>query len=231
MNRLADIPQEDLHALVDGELSVDEKSRLLALSRDDDELTSELCKLRQLKEMVRNAYEAPPQPEPDESGGDTPRRGWLAHALAALLLVTLSGLGGWYAHGLTYGDRLASAGQPRVLVQLDTNDAKRAMAALTKARDYIGAYGKSTSTPVKVEIVAYGKGLDLIRKNGSRQAQAVLSMAQQLGNVSLVACRQAIREAKAKGVDVKLLPGIGTVPRALDEIVNRLNEGWHDIRA
>ena len=58
-----DVSDERLNAFVDGELEASEKSEVFEALGEDSTLSQRACELRQLSELVRHAYDHPPQSE------------------------------------------------------------------------------------------------------------------------------------------------------------------------
>lgn len=80
----------------------------------------------------------------------------------------------------------------------------------------------------KLEVVMYGKGLNLAVKGKSAVADDVVRLAQNK-NISFRVCAAAM---KNQGIDQsQLLPGVGTVPDGIYEIISKQREGWGYIKA
>jgi intracellular sulfur oxidation DsrE/DsrF family protein len=80
----------------------------------------------------------------------------------------------------------------------------------------------------KIEVVFYGKSLDMITTGKSVVAAEVIKLALNK-NVSFTVCEAAM---KRNEVDKsQLLTGVGTVPDGLYEIVLRQYDGWAYIKA
>ncbi len=89
--------------------------------------------------------------------------------------------------------------------------------------------GIITSHPeAKVEVVFYGKSLDMITIGKSVVANEVMKLAENK-NVAFRVCETAM---KRNGVDKnQLLAGVGTVPDGIYEIILRQHDGWGYIKA
>ena len=80
----------------------------------------------------------------------------------------------------------------------------------------------------KIEIVFYSKSLDMITKDHSVVADDVIKYAS-MGNVAFRVCEIAM---KNNNVDKsELLPGVGTVPDGIYEIISKQHDGWGYIKA
>lgn len=87
----------------------------------------------------------------------------------------------------------------------------------------------SQSTPdAQMEVVLYGKSLDMVVKDRSIVANAV----QQLSNQKNVAFKVCAIAMKNNQIDKsQLLPGVQIVPDGIYEIISRQHEGWGYIKA
>ena len=79
----------------------------------------------------------------------------------------------------------------------------------------------------KLEVVMYGQGLDLVVKSKS-PSEAMITNLEYNKNVTFKVCEIAM---KAHNVDkTQLIPGVGTVPDGIYEIVSKQREGWGYIK-
>ena len=79
----------------------------------------------------------------------------------------------------------------------------------------------------QVEVVMFGQGLNLAIKDRSVVADEVTRLAQNK-NVAFKVCAVAM---KNQNVDKsQLLPGVGTVPDGIYEIISKQGEGWGYIK-
>lgn len=79
----------------------------------------------------------------------------------------------------------------------------------------------------KLEVVLYGKSLGMVTTGKSTVADNLQKVLQNK-NVSITVCEQAMkRHNLAKS---QLLPGVGTVPDGIYEIITRQKEGWGYIK-
>lgn len=224
------ISDELINSYVDGELSHDERSALLEQANSDNELAASMCKTRQLKELVANAYENPPKPKERRS---TPRRGInrrMLNGIAAASLLAVGITAGWFAQlnlGPAPSLTVAEVASPNLILHLSSDDPVRVSNAVTQVENYIRA---NANQNVQMEIVARGDGLKLLSRDTTELSRSIISLADRFGNVKLVACNRAIERAREKGRVVNLYPGVKTVPAAIDAIVKRVQDGWHYIQ-
>jgi intracellular sulfur oxidation DsrE/DsrF family protein len=228
-----EIPDEILHAFVDGELAADESERLIARVRDDASLAARVCELRNLRSMVRTAYAEPPLPA---RRVDRSSRTWRAGLAAAVAVLAIGVAAGWMLRGLDGApDALhlarivAPAGQGKVLLHLDSAEPERMQTALDAAErllDEAERQGRAT----QVEIVANSQGIGLLRAGVSPHAARIAQLHARHVNLQFVACGQTIARLAGEGDRVVLLPAVRTAPTAVGEIVDRLQQGWTYVR-
>lgn len=229
---------EYLNAFVDGELTADERERVMALLQSDPEFKMRACELRTLKEMVKGAYaEAPAAPVRSNAGGLL--GSGLKQAMAAGLLLALGLGGGWMVRdrigteagydrlpGLPGGYQavaLAEQVDPgKIILHLDSGDPGRLATVLDLAEKLLKRHGPSA----RVEIVANSYGLDLLRADVTPLAPRIADMARHHANLSFVACGQTVARLKRDGVRVELLPDAHTASSAINEIMTRMGQGW-----
>jgi len=142
----------------------------------------------------------------------------MKQALAVISLV--AGLAGFTAAPavLAAGESAMQA----VVIQVSDNDPKKWNLALNNAENVQQALGKDK---VKVEIVAYGPGLHML-KSGSKVAGRINGALD--SSVQVVACATTMRKMKVAQAD--LIGGVDVVPGGVLEIMKRQSEGWTYLR-
>ena len=226
---------EYLGAFLDGELSAEERTRVLALLDSDPDFKVRACEMRTLKEMVRGAYgEVPAAPALAR------RPAWLGapQALAAGVMLAL-GLGlGWLARDSSQAaptyDRLAGLPEGyqavalseqvdsgRIILHLDSGEPGRLAKVLDLAERLL-----DRQPSARIEIIANSYGLDLLRADVTPLRERVEAMARRHANLSFVACGQTVARLKREGVEVELLPVARTATSAINAIMTRMGQGW-----
>lgn len=238
------ISDEHLNAFVDGQLDVDEKSRILGTINGDDDLGRRACELRRLRELVQHAYETPPPP-PHRSPIDARLPVW-RQAIAASLLLLLGGAMGWIGHAqqklplnmnAMYLDEekafqtasIAQApvqGERKILLHISSSEPDKLEHALDTAEQLLSTY-QQMRRPIELELVANAGGLDLLRADVSPFADRIRNLQRKYDNLTFLACQTAIdRLRRERHITPDLLPEALVTPNALDEILNRLQQGW-----
>ena len=89
--------------------------------------------------------------------------------------------------------------------------------------------GISKSDPdAKMEVVLYGKSLDMVVKDRSSVAKDVMKLAENK-NIAFRVCAVAMKHQNIN--ESQLLPGVKTVPDGIYEIIAKQKEGWGYIKA
>ena len=89
--------------------------------------------------------------------------------------------------------------------------------------------GISKSDPAaQMEVVFYGKSLDMVVKERSSVAEDVTKLAENK-NIAFRVCAVAMKNQNVS--ESQLLPGVKTVPDGIYEIIAKQKEGWGYIKA
>lgn len=111
----------------------------------------------------------------------------------------------------------------KVVFDLTSKDTLDHQAVLRWVREVTEA-----SKDAQVEVVMYGKGVNLVAKDRTQYEDAVIKLLANR-NVSFKACAIAL---KAQRIDKsQLLPGVEVVPDGIYEIISKQREGWGYIKA
>lgn len=233
---------EHISAFVDGELSSQEVADMLKAMGEDKELAESVCEVRNLKLMVRHAYED----HLDESPQAPFWHGHLAKASAAVLLLALGSLGGWHLHDSTVAPYWATVSNlpndmqpvslavtPRpdwVILHVDNDQPDEVRSALDKASDLLRS-ARANRRDAHIEILANSYGLNMLRSDRTKDAARIARLAKEYPNtVRFVACGQSIKRFEHEGQVVELLPHVHVAPSAIGDIVTHLKEGWTYIK-
>lgn len=219
-----------IHAYLDGELSHQARDAFLLDMGKDPALRAECIELRNLKDLVRHAYDGVEAPRREVIDSNHPRKRLAAFGVAAALLISLGFSGGWLANRLNTSppQQVAAAEQaPRILLHIATAEPAKMQATLDRAESLLEQYREQG---VQIEVVANSEGLDLLRADGSPYGQRVMAMMAEHEELQFIACGTAIRRLERAGVDVVLLPRTDTAPSAVEHIIERIREGWTYIK-
>ncbi len=240
MNRNDKFSDEQIQAFVDDEIDTHDRAEIMEAIRADEELSCRVCELLQLKDSVRLAYREPPQPEYTSTCWQTSRKAGLSiKAAAAVALFALGSMTGWLLHTqpVSTSPEAAKIAQmapaekeyKRVILHISTADPVLLGQALDDAELLLSGY-KNRPEMVQLEVVANTAGLTLLRVDASPYVERIRRLAQEYDNISFLACSRTIEKLRLKGIDVHLVPEAMVIPGALEEIVDKLQEGWVYIR-
>ena len=248
------ISDDRLNAFVDDQLDASEKSEIFEAMDTDSSISQRACELRQLGELVRHAYDRPPQSE--RLRKQTARRvNPFGRAAAATLLVGLGATLGWIGHEqpdattpmqsgnmnamfLSDDDRAFHSGDlstvtnenqlKRVIVHLNTSNEAKFEKALATAEQLLSTYADE-SHGAEIELVANASAVKMLRSGHTPYAQRIRALQEQYFNLTFLACKDAmdhVREMERLEGDLDMLPDVEVTPSALEHILNRMNEGW-----
>jgi uncharacterized protein len=116
--------------------------------------------------------------------------------------------------------------QHHLILQVNTNDPAAMNLALNNATNVVQHYGE-LSEKVKVEVVAFGPGLHMLRDDTSPVKARIETMALSTPEVSFKACgntRDNMHKAESK--DIPLIPQAKLVKSGVVHIMEREEEGW-----
>jgi intracellular sulfur oxidation DsrE/DsrF family protein len=234
------ISDEQLNAFVDNQLDAEERNRVFLALKQDDSLSRRVCELQKLKTLVGHAYEQPPINENIEKRAHN-RKPYLQGVAAGLLLLA-GGVVGWLGHMQTTPTGaptsfhslaklealqvapLQNANQ-NIILHLTSNDAYKVASALDKAKHMLVSY-REAGVPIKLEIVANGDGLSLLRSETSPFPERAAELAHNFDNVAILACANTLKLLELQGIDTSLIPYVQKTRSALEKVVNRLQDGW-----
>lgn len=236
------IADETLNAFIDQQLTPSEMGEVFEAAKQDAELARRSCEIRQLKSLVKHAYDGiePSQTEQWRGG-----RSSGLQAVAAVLLLGLGGMIGWSLRpvaGSILPAALAQKGEfmhashqqatdgNRFILHIDSDKPDR-MAAVLDYADQILDNAKKEGVQAELEIVANNYGLSLLREgyNGSFQKR-IDALAAKHANLKFIACGQAVARIERDGKKVTLIEEAQMVPSVIGEVVSKMKEGWTYIR-
>jgi intracellular sulfur oxidation DsrE/DsrF family protein len=123
----------------------------------------------------------------------------------------------------------ASSGEHRVVIQVTQNDPAVMNMALNNAqnlRKYYAEQGKS----VRIEFVAYGPGLQMLREDISPVKDRIESFAM-LADVTFSACGNTMSaQSRNENKDITLISNARVVPAGIARIVELQEQGWSYVR-
>lgn len=235
------ITDETLNAFIDQQLTPAEMGEVFEAIKLDADLAKRSCEIRQLKSLVKHAYDGV---EPTQPAQWSSARSWGMQAAAAVLLLGLGGMIGWtlrpagasilpaalaqkgeFMHA---SQQSATAGN-RFILHLDSDKPERMVAVLDYA-DQILDNAKKEGVQAELEIVANNYGLNMLRKDFTPYRERINALAAKHANLKFIACGQAVARIEREGKTVTLIEEAQMVPSVIGEVVSKMKEGWTYIR-
>lgn len=236
------ISEDTLQAWVDGQFSTEESAALLVELQGDRELMKRACDIRMLKEAVRLAYQDPPPPA---GLYQTVRQSGAWRSLVATVAVLVIGVVmGWNLRPSEPVQRFvvldptgsgqlpvsAESEAMRIVFHMTNPDMAVGGELLDEIETMLQAYRRQ-GEDLRVEVVAHGEGLGLLRERLSLHQDRIETMADRYPNLTFVACQNTIDRLRVeRGVEVVLLPDAYLTESGVNHVVRRQQEGWVYIR-
>jgi uncharacterized protein len=118
----------------------------------------------------------------------------------------------------------------RLILQVNTNDPAAMNLTLNNATN-VAQYYEKAGEPVKIEVVAFGPGLNMLRDDTSPVKARIETMALSTPEVSFKACgitRENMRKAEDK--DIPIIPQAEVVPSGVVRVMQLEEEGWSYVK-
>jgi len=225
------ISDELINAFVDNQLSLEDKEQLYDQISRDQELNRQVCEIRKIRDMLQLAYREIPEPPSATAGiAGNGTKGW--RNLAAGIVLAVGIVVGWQINNIDRQShtQLATAvkesGQAKVLFHLHSAEPKKVEEALIDVESLMKYY-REAGLKARVELVANGDGINLLRRDTTRYADKIRELQQEYPNLVFVACQNTINRLKQeKGVSANLLPGTVVIDSGVAQIMRRQQQGW-----
>lgn len=231
------LSDEQLNAFIDAELGESEQIEIFSAVARDPELEKKLCRLRQLKEMLKISYAQPPTPVfPMSWPFMRPARHHLALAGLALLTLVVGFVLGFNFKPpqapqtqaeILHASRLPQTAliREKILFHIDSIEDERIQQNFAMLENILNA-NKDSAHHLHLEVVANSEGLNVVRAN-SPYADKIQQLSLKYRNLSFLACSVAMENtARKEGKPVQLLPDVYQIDAAMAQIARRLQQGW-----
>ena len=125
----------------------------------------------------------------------------------------------------------AVAAEPvKIAFHVDENDPARLNLVLNNLQNVAKHYA-AEGREVRIEVVAYGPGLDMLVAGKSPVAERISAMAMELQGVAFAACADTMDAVERKtGTRPELLPEAVVVPSGVVRLVELQEDGWAHVR-
>jgi intracellular sulfur oxidation DsrE/DsrF family protein len=117
-----------------------------------------------------------------------------------------------------------------LILQVNTNDPAAMNLTLNNATN-VAQYYEKAGEPVKIEVVAFGPGLNMLRDDTSPVKARIETMALSTPEVSFKACgitRENMRKAEDK--DIPIIPQAEVVPSGVVRVMQLEEAGWSYVK-
>ena len=124
----------------------------------------------------------------------------------------------------------AEAKEHHLILQVNTNDAAAMNLTLNNATN-VAQYYEKAGEPVKIEVVAFGPGLNMLRDDTSPVKARIETMALSNPEVSFKACgitRENMRKAEDK--DIPIIAQAEVVPSGVVRVMQLEEDGWSYVK-
>lgn len=238
----SEFSEEFVNAFVDNQLDAAEKARAYKLLSDSEDFNRRVCELRKVRDLVQLAYRdlpAPAKVRPRRRAGFS--FGALTQPVITAALLVAGVTLGWSLRTTVLGHGLLAQASPpaalaqqrtevKVLFHLNSGRHQRMREVLDEAQNLLQLYRRQ-GRPAEVEIIANGKGIDLLRRHHSPYAARIHRMHETYANLTFAACQNTIdRMAREQGIRPHLLPDVTIVDSGVAQIIRLQQRGWTYIR-
>lgn len=240
MNHNEQFSDEMLNAFIDDQLDRNEREQILSALRHDNVLTQRVCDLQKVRSLVQLAYNEKDIVPEHQQASSQESSYWLRKSIAASILILVGVLSGWFTHQYTVTDKslveyaqtirnnpaLADNETWQVMLHVSHNQERRFNVLLDEAEDLLATY-KKNKQPLQLEILANGKGLDLVKNDKSPYVLRLKQLQKDYDNLIVSVCGQTLqRIQKETGKPVDLIPDAHVVRSAIYQVGKRQKQGW-----
>ena len=228
MNKLPDLGafDPDAQRYVDGEMTATERREFEERMSGDQHLAADVAHLSTLKRRLREAYPLVQRPR-IRRGVSRTRMAVAVALLAGVALgfcLSLFLPAGDASRPLT--DQTPAETMTRVLLHVSTDDPVSVREAFTSARYILDDFADS-GKPVRVHVVANGRGLHVFRRSVTRFGDDIRELERNYSNIQFVTCQNTInRFEKEERRQVDLLPEVMRVDSIVADIARKRVQGW-----
>lgn len=236
------ISVEEINAFIDDELIHEDRQRVREQVKKNPELTQLICDIDQIQDWIKEAYEVVPEPK-------SPKTGWRVHALlpgalAAMTLLTVGALAGWFAGKISSTDTahaatmLQASNQPQnveyataptavarnVILRLGSDSPQKFRETLNRVEHVMKTSARQPG--FQMEVLANSDGLNFLRADTSPYAKQIEALMKKYPNLHFMVCGTSLKNIEKSGQKAKLLPNVRVTSSAVEQVAQRIREGW-----
>ena len=240
MNSNEQFSIELLNAYIDGELSAEDELELLEAMQKDTALLKRINELKRMKLLVKNIY-LPSVKKPYFFA----KYRQLKFSVLASALLFVGIVSGWYSHyyassytvsnsSVSHVEASPDSGKVKepwnIVLHVNSSDPYVQKTILDETESLLESF-KQSKEKVKVEIVAYGKGVYLFDSKKTQYKQRLKSLKNSFDNLSYAVCGRTVsRLEKKQGRKIKLISKMTVARSGIYQIIKRQKQGWNYIR-
>ena len=155
---------------------------------------------------------------------------------AAVLLVGFGGVLGWMVaketqlspraipSALEAGVLPPATEAQHILVRWGSDETQKAQESLEMVKALLA---QSAHDPgFRLEVLANADGVRLLSAEDSPYAAEIAALAKKYPNVRFLACGNSLKTLNKTGTHLRLLPEVQITPSAVEQVANRVREGW-----
>ena len=237
MKQQTNFSDELLNAYIDGEISAEDEISILEAMQNDTTLVKRVNELKRVKLLVSSTYKTNGV---DNSTSKTKMN--ISLSLVASLLLAVGIIGGWSSHEYITNnesstDRISENNIQEnknktwnIVLHVNTNDKYIQKTILDETESLLESF-KESNEKVKVEIVAYGKGVFLFDSEKSKYKDRLSSLKDNFSNLSYAVCGRTVKRLeKVGGRKINLISKMTVARSGIYQIIKRQKQGWNYIR-
>lgn len=238
------ISVEEINAFIDDELIHEDRQRVREHVKKNPELTQLICDIDQVQDWIKEAYEIVPEPS-------HPKANWRIHALlpgalAAMALLSVGALAGWFAGKISSADTGGAHAATMLQASNQIQNVEFASAPTAQTRNVILRLGsdsprKFTETLNRIEhvmktsahqpgfqmeVLANSDGLNFLRADTSPYAKQIEALMKEYPNLHFMVCGTSLKNLEESGQKAALLPNVRVTSSAVEQVAQRIREGW-----
>ena len=124
----------------------------------------------------------------------------------------------------------AASQEHRVVIQVSENDPKMMNLALNNAENLTNYYA-AKGEKVRIELVAYGPGLNMMRTDTSPVKDRLAALSGRMKNVTFSGCGNTLEnQSRQEEKNLSLVPEARIVPAGIARVVELEEQGWTYVR-
>jgi intracellular sulfur oxidation DsrE/DsrF family protein len=236
MDNPKEISDDLLAAHVDGLLDEANSALVIQAIDNDPGVRERYLRIHRTKDMMKLAYGKARPPSDKRRKHSSFWHINLPRVAAFIAVVSVSFAAGQIT-GHNYGlpgdlPLLAEASAAReepdkILLHISESDPEMFRKALDYTKKFLQEH---ESRGGSIDVVANAGGVDLLRPDISPLAEEIISIMHSHDNVHFIACANAIRALRKKGIEPEFFESVYTREPAMDFIINRVKSGWEYIK-